>query len=155
MNKYFSMFFVSMALVGCTKEGESVQMNEINNLWNKNKEQKFVFNIDDVQNPKNIIFVVRNNNDYPYSNLFLITSLKSEKDKNAKIDTLNYILAKPTGEWIGTGFGETKEIMFQYRNNYKFPKKGKYIIGIKQGMRADNLVGIEDIGVKIQNSKQP
>ena len=85
----------------------------------------------------------------------LITYLKNETDKNAKIDTLNYILAKPTGEWIGTGFGETKEIMFQYRNNYKFPKKGKYIIGIKQGMRTNNLVGIEDIGVKIENSKQP
>lgn len=155
MNKYFSVFFVLMALVGCTKEGESIQMNEINNLWNKNQEQKFVLNIEDVQNPKNIIFVVRNNNNYPYSNLFLITYLKNKTDKNAKIDTLNYILAKPTGEWIGTGFGETKEIMFQYRNNYKFPKKGKYIIGIKQGMRTNNLVGIEDIGVKIENSKQP
>jgi gliding motility-associated lipoprotein GldH len=33
--------------------------------------------------------------------------------------------------------------------------KGKYIIGIKQGMRTNNLVGIEDIGVKIENSKQP
>lgn len=155
MNKYFSVFFVLMALVGCTKEGESIQMNEINNLWNKSQEQKFVLNIEDVQNPKNIIFVVRNNNNYPYSNLFLITYLKNETDKNSKIDTLNYILAKPTGEWIGTGFGETKEIMFQYRNNYKFPKKGKYIIGIKQGMRTNNLVGIEDIGVKIENSKQP
>lgn len=155
MNKYFSVFFVLMALVGCTKEGESIQMNEINNLWNKSQEQKFVLNIENIQNPKNIIFVVRNNNNYPYSNLFLITYLKNETDKNAKIDTLNYILAKPTGEWIGTGFGETKEIMFQYRNNYKFPKKGKYIIGIKQGMRTNNLVGIEDIGVKIENSKQP
>ncbi len=73
-----------MALVGCTKEGESIQMNEINNLWNKNQEQKFVLNIEDVQNPKNIIFVVRNNNNYPYSNLFLITYLKNETDKNAK-----------------------------------------------------------------------
>ena len=77
MNKYFSVFFVLMALVGCTKEGESIQMNEINNLWNKSQEQKFVLNIEDVQNPKNIIFVVRNNNNYPYSNLFLITYLKN------------------------------------------------------------------------------
>jgi hypothetical protein len=37
-------------------------------------------------------------------------------------------LAKPTGEWIGTGFGETKEIMFQYRNNYKFPKKENMLL---------------------------
>jgi gliding motility-associated lipoprotein GldH len=56
-------------------------MNEINNLWNKNQEQKFVLNIEDTQNPKNIIFVVRNNNDYPYSNLFLITYLKKKRIK--------------------------------------------------------------------------
>jgi hypothetical protein len=38
MNKYFSVFFVLMALL-VAKEGESIQMNEINNLWNKNQEQ--------------------------------------------------------------------------------------------------------------------
>lgn len=155
MSKYFMIFFVCMTLISCSKEGEAIHMNEINNKWNKNQEQKFVLNIEDIQKPKNIVFVVRNNNEYPYSNLFLITYLKAENDKNAKIDTLNYILAKPTGEWIGTGFGETKETMFQYRTNFTFPKKGKYIIGIKHGMRTNNLIGIEDIGVKFENSTQP
>ncbi|MBP7357460.1 MAG: gliding motility lipoprotein GldH, partial [Cloacibacterium sp.] len=109
MNKYFSIFFVFIALASCSKDGEAIHMTEVNNKWNKNQEQKFVLNIDDTQNPKDVIFVVRNNNDYPYSNLFLITYLKGENDKTTKVDTLNYVLAKPTGEWIGTGFGETKE----------------------------------------------
>ena len=46
-------------------------------------------------------------------------------------------------------------ILFQYKNQYKFPKKGKYIIGVKQGMRTNSLVGIEDLGVKLENSTQP
>lgn len=132
-----------------------VSMNSVNGTWDKKKELLFTLNIDDNQAPKNIIFVVRNNNDYPYSNLFVITYLKSEHDKNYKVDTLNYVLAKPTGEWLGSGFGETKEVLFQFKNNYRFPKKGKYIIGIKHGMRADKLVGIEDVGVKIENAIQP
>jgi hypothetical protein len=52
MNKYFSIFFVFIALASCSKEGEAIQMTEVNNKWNKNQEQKFVLNIDDTQNPK-------------------------------------------------------------------------------------------------------
>ena len=40
------------------------------------------------------------------------------KSKKKTIDTLNYILAKPNGEWIGKGFGDTKETLFQYKLNY-------------------------------------
>lgn len=155
MNKYFLFFFVLVAIASCSQNGESILMNEVNSNWKKNQVQKFVVNIEDTKTQKNIILVVRNNNDYPYNNLFLITSLQFEKEKTPQIDTLNYILAKPTGEWIGTGFGETKETMFLFKNNFRFPKKGKYIIEIKHGMRANNLVGIEDIGVKIENISQP
>jgi hypothetical protein len=52
MNKYFSIFFVFIALASCSKEGEAIHMTEVNNKWNKNQEQKFVLNIDDTQNPK-------------------------------------------------------------------------------------------------------
>ena len=61
MNKYFSIFFVFIALASCSKDGEAIHMTEVNNKWNKNQEQKFVLNIDDTQNPKDVIFVVRNN----------------------------------------------------------------------------------------------
>jgi gliding motility-associated lipoprotein GldH len=81
--------------------------------------------------------------------------VKEEGQKNYKIDTLNYILAKPNGEWLGEGFGETKEIMFLYKSKYTFPKSGKYTVGILQAMRANDLKGIEDVGVKIENATQP
>ena len=64
-------------------------------------------------------------------------------------------MAKPNGEWLEKVLDETKEILFQYKNQYKFPKKGKYIIIVKQGMRTNSLVGIEDLGVKLENSTQP
>ena len=75
------------------------------------------------------------------------------KEKKAKPDTLNYILAKPNGEWIGRGFGETKETLFQYRLNYKFPKNGKYTLTVQQAMRKDKLTGIDDFGVKIEQAQ--
>lgn len=75
------------------------------------------------------------------------------QNKKKETDTLNYVLAKPNGEWLGTGFGDTKETLFQYKVNYQFPGKGKYEIGLTQAMRNDNLPGIEDIGVKIETAK--
>lgn len=134
-------------------EGEAVTMNSVNNKWNKKSEQKFNLEISDPQNPKNIIFVVRNNNDYPYSNIRFIVNFTNLQSKKKETDTLNYVLAKPNGEWLGTGFGDTKETLFQYKLNYKFPEKGKYEISMVQAMRNDTLPGIEDIGVKIETAK--
>ncbi|MGE4512451.1 gliding motility-associated lipoprotein GldH [Chryseobacterium taeanense] len=135
-----------------SSEGE-VMMNSVDNKWNKKSEQKFNLEISDPQNPKNIIFVVRNNNEYPYSNIRFIVNLTDLQTKKKQTDTLNYVLAKPNGEWLGTGFGDTKETLFQYKLNYKFPAKGKYQIGLTQAMRNDILPGIEDIGVKIETAK--
>ncbi|HJY11351.1 MAG TPA: gliding motility lipoprotein GldH, partial [Flavobacterium sp.] len=126
-------------LIGCGTSNENVIMNPIDNKWSKKAEQKFKLEITDPQNPKNIIFVVRNNNEYPYSNIRFIVNFKNPKSKIAQVDTLNYILAKPNGKWLGTGFGETKETLFQYKTNYTFPEKGIYEIGVQQAMRNDNL----------------
>jgi gliding motility-associated lipoprotein GldH len=142
-----------ISLLSCTKSSEQVLMNSIGGQWDMKKTQNFPFEIDDAQNQKNIIFVVRNNNEYPYSNIRFIVNLSDENGKFKKIDTVNYTLAQPSGKWVGTGFGNTKETLFQYKLNYQFPKNGKYTIGVTQAMRMKNLPGIEDLGVKIEQAK--
>lgn len=153
MRKILGLFsFILFLSCNSSSEGE-VMMNSVNNKWNKKSEQKFNLEVSDPQNPKNIIFVVRNNNEYPYSNIRFIVNFTDLQTKQKQVDTLNYILAKPNGEWLGTGFGDTKETFFQYKLNYRFPAKGKYEIGLSQAMRNDNLPGIEDIGIKIETAK--
>jgi gliding motility-associated lipoprotein GldH len=140
-------------LASCFNPSEEVDMKNLNGDWNKKAQQNFDFTVKDAQNAKNIIFVVRNNNDYPYSNIRFFVKFLDQTTKKRTTDTVNYVLAKPDGEWIGTGFGDTKEALFQYRLNYKFPKNGRYSIGIKHAMRTDTLKGIEDIGIKIEKAK--
>ncbi|MBC7555756.1 MAG: gliding motility lipoprotein GldH [Chryseobacterium sp.] len=146
--------FLLLVLIcfSCTKKDKIVDVKNLNNAWNKNQKLVFKFNSEDAQKAKNIIFVVRNNNNYPYSNLRLIVNFESPT-KKIKTDTLNYILAKPDGEWIGTGFGETKEILFQYKLNYNFAEKGLYKINVTQAMRRNILPGLEDFGIKIESAK--
>jgi len=152
MLKAIVVFVLLLSLVSCQNADEKILVNAVDNQWKKNNAQTFSFDINDAQNLKNMMFVVRNNNNYPYSNLRLIASVEHNK-KKISTDTLNYVLAKPNGEWIGTGFGDTKEIVFQYKLNYKFPKNGKYSVKVVQAMRRNVLPGIEDIGIKIQNLK--
>lgn len=152
MNKLLPLSLPLLFLLGCNVSGEDVYIHSLNGNWNKKATQKFEFEIKDAPNPKNIIFVVRNNNDYPYSNIWLFSRLYSKENKG-KSDTVNYVLAKPNGEWIGSGFGDTKETLFQYKLNYKFPKNGKYFIDVQHGMRRDTLKGIEDFGIKIVPAK--
>lgn len=140
-------------MFSCTQDLSDVQMHDMNGVWEKDNIQEFQFEINDAEIPKNIIFVVRNNNEYPYNNLFLISSVSKGKEVIGKIDTSNYRLANPDGTWIGSGFGDTKETKLQYKMNFKFPENGRYTFKLKQGMRQDSLMGIEDIGIKIQSTK--
>lgn len=145
-------FVLLIALFSCQNPDDQVLINNVGNQWNKKKVQQFDFDVTDAQNQKNITFIVRNNNDYPYSNLRLIATVEHNK-KAIATDTLNYVLAKPSGEWLGTGFGDTKETLFQYKLNYKFPQNGNYSVKVVQAMRKNILPGIEDLGIKIQNLK--
>lgn len=151
MHRAFA-FLIIFLMASCSGDS-NVQIQPVNSSWDKKNALSFEFDVKDAQNPKNIIFVVRNNDDYPYSNLWLISSLSNKKTKKAVTDSLNFILAEPNGKWIGSGFGETKEILFQYKTNFKFPENGKYTISVQQGMRKNPLPGIEDLGIKIENAK--
>lgn len=152
MLRIIVVFILFLSLSSCQNDNEKVVVKDVGNSWKKNDSKSLDFDIKDSQGPKNLVFVIRNNNDYPYSNLRLIAKIEEGK-KIISTDTLNYVLAKPNGEWIGTGFGDTKESLFQYKLNYKFPQNGNYSVKVVQAMRRNVLPGIEDIGIKIQNSK--
>lgn len=153
MNKYLSLFVLLIFFTGC-KQNTQVYMHELDGKWISKDRQVYAFEIKDAQNPKNIIFVVRNNNDYPYSNIRFFSRLYDDPRKiNSTVDTLNYMMAKPNGEWLGSGFGDTKEIWLMYKKSYTFPRNGKYYIDVTQAMRKQNLPGIEDLGIKIEQAQ--
>ena len=76
-----SGFFLLTFLVSCNASEENVIMNNVDNKWDKKTEQKFNLEISDPQNPKNLIFVVRNNNEYPYSNIRFIVNFTNLQNK--------------------------------------------------------------------------
>lgn len=153
-NLFLLVFF--MLTFSCSPANEQVKVEAIGGLWDAKFPIILEFDIKNTQQPKNIIFVLRNNNDYPFANIRFFASITQlNQSKPLVQDTLNYIIAQPDGKWIGTGFGSTKEIQLEYKSNYTFPAPGKYLIKIKHAMRENVLNGIEDVGVKIEPVKKP
>lgn len=127
--------------------------------WHKNKIIEFSFQSPDTINPYNLFVNLRNNNDYKYSNLFLIVEMNFPNGK-VLTDTLEYEMTKPDGTFLGTGFSDVKENKLWYKGYNKtfiFTENGEYKVNIQQAMREngktngiESLQGILDIGFRIE-----
>lgn len=135
------------------------EYQSVSNQWHKDSIVTFKVTPPDSINAYNIFVNLRNTNDYKYSNLFLIVSTKFPYGKVIK-DTLEYRMAKPNGEFLGTGFTDVKENKLWYKENVVFNEIGEYHFTIQHAMRENgkvdgivNLEGITDVGLRIENKQ--
>ena len=119
------------------------------------------FTIEDVDSIQNydLFISLRNTNEYKYTNLFLITTLEHPHGKQ-DVDTLEYAMASPDGEWLGRGFNDVKESKLWYKENFRFRESGNYTINIAHAVRKNGnvqgdqkLLGITEVGVRVEHSK--
>lgn len=107
----------------------------------------------------NLFVNVRDNNDYEFSNMFLIVSMEQPKGL-VKVDTLEYLMADPEGKLLGDGFSDVKESKLFYKEHFSFKPAGKYHVRIRQAVRkngkisgVEELKGITDVGFRIESTK--
>ncbi|TRO67324.1 gliding motility lipoprotein GldH [Christiangramia sabulilitoris] len=134
--------------------------DEYKSLKGWHKDSLVTFDLNNIDSSKiyDLFINIRNNSEYNYSNLFLITEIRFPQGKVIS-DTLEYEMTKPNGEWLGTGFGDIKESKLWYKENVKFDEPGEYQVTIQQAMRKNGevdgirvLEGITDVGFRIENS---
>lgn len=153
-----SAFFIAILSILCSScDGNRVydQYISVGDSWDKNTPLTFKFQQPDSTNNYDLFVNVRNTNEYEFRNLFLIVNMNFPNG-NVISDTLEYEMAKPTGEWLGTGM-TTKESKLWYKENVRFPYKGTYEVNIQQAMRKINkpegiqrLQGISEVGFRIE-----
>ncbi|MDH6341279.1 gliding motility-associated lipoprotein GldH [Parabacteroides sp. PFB2-12] len=120
--------------------------------WDKEKEYFFLFQIDDNTIPYDLTFEVRNNNLYPFQNLWVFIE-EQQPSGEVKRDTLECMLADDFGKWLGDGMS-VHELSFPLRTHYQFPDTGTYSISFRQGMRKEILPGIQQLGLRIETSNR-
>jgi len=148
-------FLVLIALVSCDKKRVFDEYKSVGNAWNKDSIVSFDLPEMDVKKQYNLFLNIRDNNDYPFNNLFLIVSLE-QPNKKTLVDTLEYQIANPDGSLLGDGFTDIKESKLVYKERVKFIP-GTYKVHIKQAVRqtgkvtgVKELKGITDVGFRIE-----
>ncbi|MGI9546441.1 MAG: gliding motility lipoprotein GldH [Flavobacteriaceae bacterium] len=161
MHNKFYFSFIFLILVSCN---DALVYSEFkattNGIWNRGDVMEFhVAELDSVM-PHDIFIMVRNDNTFPYSNLFLIAEISSPDNQIIR-DTLEYEMAKPDGKWLGKGSGSVLENKLWYKENIVFSNPGVYTIQLSHAMRQNgqvngivNLNGITDVGIEIERRKE-
>ncbi len=156
MNRLIYLFVVASIVLSCTGNVVSSEYKSLSGaVWNKDDVKEFTFSGMDSLKTYNVFINVRNDQNFPYSNLFLIASLNTPEGEVVQ-DTLEYTMALPDGTWLGKGSGSIKENKLWYKENIVFPTSGVYTVEISHAMRKNGnvsgivgLEGITDVGIEI------
>ena len=156
-----SILFIVMLLifVSCDKRSVFDDYKSVGNAWHKDSIVTFELPQLDSKKLYNLFINVRDNDDYPFNNLFLIVSLE-QPNKQVKVDTLEYQMTNPDGTLLGDGFSDIKESKLFYKDKENFTQKGVYKIHIKHATRqtgkiegVTSLPGISDVGFRIESTE--
>jgi len=158
---FIGLLLLFLFLTSCDKKQFYSEHKELDGSWKKSDTLRFTFEQKDTIKPYNLFLAVRNNNDYPFNNMYLIVSLKEPgKKPTIKIDTLEYQMANVDGTLLGEGFSDVKESKLWYLENYVFNRIGNYKVEVVQAVRATGevkgvaeLKGITELGLRIENTK--
>ncbi|WP_296634853.1 gliding motility lipoprotein GldH [Polaribacter sp.] len=155
-HKFFILFLITV-LYSCNSNIEFTEYNTLQNSnWKSHEKVSFIFEVTDTIKPKNLFINIRNNNNYPFSNLYVITELKTPNGDQI-IDTLHYAMTDAKGKFLGNGFANLIENKLFYKEQIKFATPGEYQFNIRHAMRKNGqiiplaqLEGIQDIGFSIE-----
>lgn len=152
----FILIFFS--LISCDKKRVFDEYQSVGKSWHKDSIVSFDLSQLDPKKTYNLYVNVRDNDDYPFNNLFLIVSLE-QPNKQIKVDTLEYQMTNPDGTLLGEGFTDIKENKLFYKDKVSFTQKGLYKVHIKHALRqtgkiegVTSLNGISDVGFRIEST---
>ncbi|KUJ61130.1 gliding motility lipoprotein GldH [Flavobacterium sp. ANB] len=148
------LLLAAILLFSCDKKRVFDQYKSVGSAWHKDSIVTFDLPVLDSTKKYNLFVNLRDNNNYPFNNLFLIVAIEMPNGFT-KVDTLEYEMAAKDGTLLGNGFTDIKESKLFYKADVKF--RGHYKVHIKQAVResgkipgVQELEGITDVGFRIE-----
>jgi len=132
------------------------ETQSLGDSWKQNEKIEFQIPQLDSLKTYNVFLNLRNSNEYPFNNIFLIVDMDFPHGRTIT-DTLEYRMAAPDGSWLGDGLGSVKESKLWYKEAIRFTEEGTYTLRVSQAVRnngevagVSELKGITDVGYSIE-----
>lgn len=144
---------ILLAMISCNNNIVYNEVITVNTAkWEQNQAAHFEVKIGDTISPYNFYLTIYNTTNYRYSNLFVFLTTVFPDGKKSR-DTIECLLADPSGRWLGKGWGSVKESDVLLKSDLRFPMEGTYEFFIQQAMREDTLNGIKRVGLRLEKSE--
>jgi gliding motility-associated lipoprotein GldH len=157
MTKRLAIFVFALTLIFSCTQQENIHYQKYLSTptkgWTHSDTLTFEFDVDDTLSTFDFWVTLRSETSYAYSNVFLFVYTEFPNGKSA-LDTVNYMLAQPSGKWLGDVSGSMVESTLIYKHT-TIPYKGAYKMNVIQAMRDERLEGIKDVGIKIVKVRAP
>ena len=149
--RYIILAFIAALISACGNDVYN-KMKEIPDAnWHLDDSYKFDVDIDEPTDFYDFYVLLRHNTVYLYSNAYFFITTTMPGD-SISVDTVEFILATPEGQWIGNGNGFIKSHEIMISKQFMFPDTGLYTFEFNQAMRDTVLHGITDIGSRSKGS---
>ena len=153
--KLFLLIFVFGLEISCSYDGQIFRYEFVDG-WKNSEIVELNFSNTDEKMNNDLFFVLRHEKSYKFSNIFLISNLKLNGQKNI-IDTIEYTLSQPNGKWNGETKISTVEHILKYKKSVRLLKDSLNTLTVRNSMRRnneispiENLENILDIGLLVK-----
>ena len=139
-----------LSLVSC--DGNKIYEENFsvpNNSWKSDDIKEFSFDVEDTMSRMNIYVNLRTTIDYGYSNIYVFLYSQYPNGTTDK-DTLEFLLAKPDGKWLGENTGTIVAFKGLIASGGRFATAGNYTFKLQHAMREDELAEIVDVGMRVE-----
>ena len=141
-----------LSLISCDTARVFEQNTRIpDGVWERENIVVFDLMVEDTISSYNLYINVRNANLYPMSNLYLFITTTAPSGHTIR-DTVEVILADEKGKWLGSGLGDIWDLQQPYKQNIRFAQSGQYTFQYEQGMRAERLPFVLDVGLRVEKA---
>ena len=146
-------FLSLLLLVCCNTNTESSYSVFEEDSWHADSIITLNHSVVESTTKHNLYLKIRHTTDFEYQNLFLFVDFQEKRD------TIEIALSEKNGKWLGSGFGDIKEVEYCFAKEIIFSSIKTCNVTFEQAMRygdqpvITNLKGIIALGINIKKSE--